>query len=156
MRRILPRMTRFWPARIRPLAVIALSVLMAACGDADTQRREEIAGRLVGTWLEETEADGMKIRLVVALEKGGHFHQAVKVFEPDGSVRTETAAGDWFFDGKTFKRRYRNVNGRRVSGIQFASYEFMSLTDTELACVDHLTEGKRQVRFRRVPDGTAL
>jgi hypothetical protein len=96
----------------------------------------------------------MKIRLVVALEKDGTFQQAVKVFEPDGSIGIETTAGDWFFDGETFKRRYRTVNGRRVSGIQFASYELISLTDTELACVDHLTEGKRKMRFRRVPDGT--
>lgn len=148
-------MTRPWSARTFPLPVLVLCVLVAACNDAEVQRREEVAGRLVGSWLEELETEGLKIRSVIVLEKGGTFQQAVKVLEPDGSSRIETTAGDWFFDGETFKRRYRTVNGRKVSGIQFASYQFISLSDTELACVDHLTEGKRQVRFRRVPEGTA-
>jgi hypothetical protein len=46
------------------------------------------------------------------------------------------------------------VNGKRVSGIQFATYQVVSVTDSELACVDHLTEGKRNVKFQRVAGGT--
>ena len=72
----------------------------------------------------------------------------------DGSVRTEVIAGDWFFGGETVKRRYLTVNGKRVSGIQFASYQVISVTDTELACVDHLVEGKRSIRFQRLAGGT--
>ena len=108
----------------------------------------------MGTWLEEVERDGVKIRRVVKLEKDGTFQQTVKAVGPDGSSRTEVIAGDWFFDGETFKRRYLTVNGHRVSGIQFASYQFISLSESEFACMDHLVEGKREVRFRRVPDGT--
>jgi hypothetical protein len=145
-------MNRSWPLHLP--AVLALSMLAAACNDASTERRAAIAERLVGTWLEEAEGDGMKIRRVLTLEKDGTFRQAAKSLESDGSSRSEGAAGEWFFDGQTFKRRYHTVNGRRVSGIQFASYEFSSLTDTELACVDHLTEGRRKILFRRVPDGT--
>ena len=148
---ILVRMRHLWP--VHAPVVLALSVLVSAC-DADAQRREEIAGRLAGTWVEETESDGRKIRSVVTLKKGGTFEQAVKVLEPGGSARREFTTGDWYFDGETFKRRYRTVDGRQVSGIQFASYQVVSLTDTELACVDHLAEGKRNVRFRRVADGT--
>jgi hypothetical protein len=134
--------------------VFGLSVLAAACNDTDPQPREEIASRLAGTWLEESESDGLKIRSVVALKKSGAFEQATRVLGAGGSMRSETTTGDWHFDGETFKRRYRFVDGKQVSGIQFASYQVISLTDTELACVDHLTEGKRNVRFRRVPDGT--
>jgi len=151
-KRILRRVRHLWP--IHAPVVLILSVLVAACNDADGQRREEIAGRLAGTWLEESESDGLTIRRVVTLKKGGTFEQAVKVLEPGGSVRSEVAAGDWYFDGETFKRRYRTVDGKQLSGIQFASYQVISLTDSELACVDHLTEGKRNVRFRRVADGT--
>jgi hypothetical protein len=150
-KRILPRVRHPWPLHA---LVFGLSVLAAACNDADRQPREDIAGRLAGTWLEESESDGLKIRRVVALKKSGAFEQATRVLEAGGSTRSETTAGDWHFDGETFKRRYRFVNGKHVSGIQFASYQVISLTDTELACVDHLTEGKRNVRLRRVPDGT--
>ena len=136
------------------LVPILLAVVAVACTDAGTQRRDEIAARLAGTWLEESEGDGVKVRRVVTLEKGGTFRQAVKVLEPNGATRSELVTGDWFFDGETFKRRYLTVNGNRVSGIQFASYRFVSLTDSELACVDELTEGKRSVTFRRVADGT--
>jgi hypothetical protein len=134
--------------------VLGLSVFAAACNDAGPQPREEAASRLAGTWLQESESDGVKIRHVVALKKGGAFEQSTRVLVADGSTRSETTAGEWHFDGQTFKRRYRTLNGRPVSGIQFASYQVISLTDTELACVDHLTEGKRNVSFRRVPDGT--
>ena len=142
------------PARMKSLlsvhvlAVFVLSALVVACSDADAQRR------LAGTWLEESELDGLKIRRVLALKEGGIFQQAIKVVEPGGTTRTETTDGEWFFDGETFKRRYRTVNGKRVSGIQFATYQVISLTDSEIACVDHLTEGKRNIRFRRVADGT--
>ena len=142
-----------WP--IDALAVFALSLLVTACDNASTQRNDEIKGRLVGAWLQESVFDDWKIRSVVTFQKDGTFQQAVKAFAADGSVRGETTAGEWFFDGETLKRRYRTVNGKPVSGIQFASYQFVSLSDTELACVDHLTEGKREVRFRRVPEGTA-
>ena len=127
--------------------LLALSVLVAACSEGDT--------RLPGTWLEEFEFDGRKVRRILALKQGGAFEQVTKVVEPGGSVRSESMTGDWYFDGETFKRRFRTVEGRPVSGIQFATYQVVSLTDTEMACVDHLTEGKRNVRFRRVPDGTA-
>ena len=131
-----------------------LAVVLSACSDADTPRQDEIKQRLVGTWLQEMEQDGWKFRLVIDLEKDGTFQQNVKVVGQDGSLRTEVIAGEWFFDGETFKRRYRTVNGRRVSGIQFASYQFVSVSDTELACVDHLAEGQRNIKFRRVPNGT--
>ena len=108
----------------------------------------------MGTWLEEVEEDGLKLRRVLSLEKDGTFQQAITMAGHDGSVRTEVIAGDWFFDGETFKRRYLTVNGKRVSGIQFASYQVVSLTDTELACVNHLVEGKRSVKFQRVAGGT--
>lgn len=130
------------------------AVALAGCNDADTQRRDGIASRLVGTWLEEVEGDGLKFRRVLSLESGGTFQQAITVAGQDGSVRTEVIAGDWFFDGETFKRRYLTVNGKRVSGIQFASYQVISVTDTELACVDHLVEGKRSIRFQRLAGGT--
>lgn len=136
-----------------PLAVLVLSVLVAACSDADTQRGEDISGRLIGTWLRESEGEGLKVRRVVILEKGGTFQEAVKVLAADGSARSEATAGDWIFDGENFKRRYRTVNGKRVSGIQFATYQLISLTDTQLVCIDHL-EGKREIRFRRVAEGT--
>ena len=152
-KRILPRVRNRW--RTCSITVWLLAAVVTACTDADTRRREEIAQRLVGTWLEEVERDGLKIRVVVNLEKGGTFQQAVRAVGPDGASRTELIAGDWFFDGETFKRRYLTVNGNRVSGIQFASYQFASLTDSEFACVDHLIEGKREVKFRRVPDGTS-
>ena len=133
------------------LAALFLSTLVAACDDADARRREEMKDRLVGTWLEEAEFEGTKIRRVVSLQKGGAFQQTTQVTDPDGSTRSEATTGEWFFDGETFKRRYRTVNDKQVSGIQFASYQVVSLTDAELACVDHLAEGKRNVRFRRVP-----
>jgi hypothetical protein len=124
------------------------AVALAACNDAG------IADRLVGTWLEEVEGDGLKFRRILTLERGGTFQQAITVAGQDGSVRTEVTAGDWFFDGETFKRRYLTVNGKRVSGIQFASYQVVALTDTELACVNHLVEGKRSIKFQRVAGGT--
>ena len=126
------------------------AVALAACNDAETQPRDGVADRLVGTWLEEIETDGLKFRRVLSLERGGTFQQTITLAGPDGSVRTEVIAGDWFFDGETFKRRYLTVNGKRLSGIQFASYQVTSITDTELACVDHLVEGKRSIKLQRV------
>src|SRR5262245_7718963 len=122
LRRILPR--------VKLALVFVFSILAAGCDDASTQRHEEIKGRLLGTWLEEAEVDGWKIRRVVTLEKGGAFQQANKLTAPDGTVRAEAVAGEWFFDGETFKRRYRTMNGKPVSGIQFATYQFVSLSDT--------------------------
>ena len=136
------------------LAALFLSILATACDDADARRREEMKDRLVGTWLEEAEFEGTKFRSVVSLQKGGAFQQTTQVIQPDGTARSEASTGDWVFDGETFKRRYRTMNEKQVRGILFASYQVISLTDAELACVDHLTEGKRDVRFRRVPEGT--
>jgi len=135
--------------RMRLIHALVVLAFVAACGD-----REDLAGRLPGTWLEEAEVSGEKISRVVALKQGGTFEQATKLLGSGGATRIEITAGEWYFDGETFKRRYRTVDGRRVSGIQFTSYQVVSLTDSELACIDHLTEGKRNVRFRRVPEGT--
>ena len=145
------------PPNGRRVWLIALSlsaVALVACNDADTRRRDAIANRLVGTWLEQVEQEELKFRRVLSLESGGTFQQAITVAAQDGSVRTEVVAGDWFFDGETLKRRYLTVNGKRVSGIQFASYQVISVTDTELACMDHLIEGKRSIKFQRVAGGT--
>ena len=140
--------------RVWLITVWLWAVALAACNDADTERRDGIPNRLVGTWLEEVEGDGLKFRRVLSLQRDGTFQQAITLAAQDGSARTEVIAGDWFFDGETFKRRYLTVNGKRVSGIQFASYQVISVTDTELACVDHLVEGKRSIKFQRVAGGT--
>ena len=135
-------------------ALLAASALLCACGsppDDSPQRR--IEERLVGTWLREYRDDATNVRRVLVLGADGHFRELATV-DAGAAVSEHVHSGDWTFDGTNLKRRYTQMDGKQPSApvVPFATFELQFPTPDEFVGVDNVH--RREVRYRRVMDGT--
>jgi hypothetical protein len=135
------------------MALLALAVLLSL-GDG---RSSDAQGRLLGTWLRETQEQGVSARHLLVLEPGGVFHETVRVVDGRGVATRFTHAGTWLYDGTNLKRRYTLVNGEppsRLNGPPFATFEIAFASRNAFDGVDHI-HGNR-IAYRRVAPETNL
>jgi hypothetical protein len=135
-------------------ALLAAGAVLSACDsppDDSPQRRTE--ERLVGTWLREYREDATSVRRVLVLGADGHFRELALARTPDAAIE-HAHSGDWIFDGTNLKRHYRQVDGEVPARpfIPFATLEVRFATRDEFVGIDNVH--RREVRYRRVADGT--
>ena len=134
------------------------ALLAAALGACDAPQgelsRQDIEQQLVGTWLREYTEDGVKVRRVPVLEPGGRFREMVRAGGVGGSLAEHSHAGEWLFDGTNLKRRYTSMDGEQPAAptVPFATFELKFPGRNEFIGIDRVH--KREVAYRRVPDGT--
>ncbi|MDB5880297.1 MAG: hypothetical protein JWP43_175 [Ramlibacter sp.] len=145
-----------WPlvGRRSACAWLAAGAVLAACGnppDDSPQRRTE--ERLVGTWLREYEENATRVRRVLVLDADGHFRELASVQTGDAVIQ-HVHSGDWIFDGTNLKRHYTQIDGERPARpvIPFATFEVRFPAPGEFVGVDNIH--RREVRYRRVTEGT--
>jgi hypothetical protein len=133
----------FLPSRRSWVAVLAAGLLACACsGPPDDSPEHRIEERLVGTWLRDYEEAGTRVRRVLVLDAAGHFEEMVTVSQPGAAAVKFAHAGEWLFDGTNLKR----------PTVPFATFELRFESPKEFVGVDNVH--KRQVRYRRVAEGT--
>lgn len=140
--------------KLRHIAALALAVLLMGCDNSEDARAAETRSRLAGSWLREVEADGVRVRRVLALDEGGKFSERALIVTADGRETREEHAGKWTYDGTNLKRKYTHMNGRQVGGgrMVYATYELKSFTRSEFLAKDHV--GGRELSYGRVQAGT--
>jgi hypothetical protein len=145
-----------WPFSSRRAFLLALlGVVAAGCNSPpDDASPQAVESQLAGTWLREYEEDGVKIRRVLVLQAGGQFQELAKAAAPDATAAEHSHAGEWLFDGTNLKRRYTRMDGRQPSAptIPYATFEIRFASRNEFIGLDRVH--KREVRYRRVDDGT--
>ena len=139
---------------LRP-AALTVAVLAGACGQPpDDSPQQQTRERLIGTWLREYQEDAIRVRRVLVLESGGGFRESALVTESGAPVAQHAHAGEWRFDGTNLKRRYTRMNGRKPAApiVPFATFEIHFQSPDEFIGVDNVR--RRQLRYRRVVEGT--
>jgi hypothetical protein len=132
-----------------------LGGVLAGCDSpADESPAQVMRQQLVGTWLREYEEDGIPIRRVLVLESGGRFTEKSRRADSAAAEVQHSHSGDWLFDGTNLKRRYTSVDGRQPAApvAPFATFELKFLSRKEFVGVDRVRA--REVRYRRVEEGT--
>jgi hypothetical protein len=135
-------------------ALLAAGALLAACGNPpDDSPQRRIEERLVGTWLREYREGSTDVRRVLVLGADGHFRELASVHAGEAVIE-HVHAGDWIFDGTNLKRHYTEIDGQRPARpvIPFATVQLQFPTPDEFVGVDNVH--RREVRYRRVTDGT--
>ncbi len=135
------------------ISVLFASALAVGCNDAESIRLTETQAKLVGAWLFESEAEGLKVRRVLTLDGKGTFSERLALTSSEGRVETLEYAGEWSYDGTYLKRRFLQENGRQYSGgkIRFATFPLVAVSAKEMVVDDNIQ--KRQVAFSRVAEG---
>ncbi len=151
---ILTTMLRSLVTRRQWLSAVLGGALAGCGGPPDDSPAQAVQQRLVGTWLREYEEDGVKIRRVLVLEPGGRFTERSRGAEAAAAEIQHNHTGDWLFDGTNLKRRYTSVDGRppAAPAVPFATFELKFLSRNEFVGVDRVRG--REVRYRRVAEGT--
>lgn len=139
----------------RGLLGFAAAALLCSCGsppDDSPQRRTE--ERLVGTWLREYGDETASVRRVLVLGADGHFRELASVHTAGDAVVEHVHSGDWIYDGTNLKRHYTQMDGKRPARpvIPFATFEVRFPARDEFVGVDNVR--RREIRYRRVTDGT--
>ena len=145
------------PRPVRRLAgalALAAWVCCACEGPPADEMTAEVQDRLVGTWLREYQEDSTKVRRILVLERDGNFRELSKVRRPGTPVMEHAHEGEWLFDGTNLKRRYTLVDGRLPAApmVPFATLQLDFPSRSEFIGVDNVRH--RQVRYRRVAEGT--
>lgn len=120
----------------------------------DIAPEEPVAQRLVGTWLREYQDESALVRRVLVLESGGGFREMATATDAGSLVAEHVHEGEWRFDGTNLKRRYLRMDGRVPAApiVPFATLELRFPSRNEFIGVDNVR--KREVRYRRVSEGT--
>lgn len=142
-------------ARHAWIVALPVAMLMGACGQPpDDSPQQQVSERLVGTWLREYQEGGTSVRRVLVLGPDGHFREMASITEPGASAAQYAHAGEWRFDGTNLKRRYTEISGGLPAAptVPFATFELRFPSHNEFIGTDHVHH--RQVRYRRVEDGT--
>ena len=138
----------------RLCAVLMLGALAACNGPPDDSHAEDVQLQLTGTWLRDYEENGTRVRRVLVLAQDGQFGEMSTVTLRDGMLVQHHHTGEWHFDGTNLKRRYTSIDGQKPSAPKFpyAAFEVRFESRNEFIGTDNVR--KRQVRYRRVADGT--
>jgi hypothetical protein len=142
-------------ARIAPWAAMLAAACLCSCiQPPDDTPDRLVAERLVGTWLREYEEDATRVRRILVLESDGRFRELATVSAVAGPATQHSHSGEWRFDGTNLKRRYTRMDGRQPAApiVPFATFELKFQSPDEFLGVDNVH--RRQVRYRRVMDGT--
>jgi hypothetical protein len=149
------RMLERWSVRRLPAALALAASLCCGCdGPPYETMAEQVEDRLVGTWLREYEEGATRVRRVLVLEPTGSFQEAATVSRAGAPAIEHSHEGQWTFDGTNLKRRYTLVDGRRPAApmVPFATLQLAFPSRHEFVGTDNLR--RREVRYRRVADGT--
>ena len=156
MGKLAAAMTHHHPPRHGLAAAIVLAgFLLVACDRPPNDSPEEaVRRRLVGRWLREYEQDGAHVRRLLELAPDGHFREMARVVDASGAVTQHAHAGEWTFDGTNLKRRYTSFDGRQPAApaMPYATFELRFESNREFVGTDNVR--KREVRYRRVDEGT--
>lgn len=139
------------------LAITLAGFLLGACDSApDDSPQEVVRQRLVGSWLRDYEQDGARVRRLLVLEPDGRFRETARVVEASGTVTQHAHAGEWTYDGTNLKRRYTSFDGKQPTAptLPYATFALRFESNREFVGTDNVR--KREVRYRRVAEDTAL
>ncbi|WP_213955785.1 MULTISPECIES: hypothetical protein [unclassified Variovorax] len=103
----------------------------------------------MGTWLSESDDEGIRTRTVIALAEAGEFDEVEKIDDGKGTARETRTGGEWSFDGTNFKRKYTRKDGQPLPMNYFATttYAINMIGDDRFFGVDNLRH--RTVSFAR-------
>jgi hypothetical protein len=137
------------------LALLAACILACACGSPpDDSPQQQTRDRLVGTWLREYQDHMTVVRRVLVLDADGRFSERVVAGGDGPRIAEHEHAGEWRFDGTNLKRRYTKMDGKQPAApiVPFATLELRFASRDEFVGIDNVHG--RQVRYRRVLEGT--
>lgn len=143
------------PRRRLAVALALAGFLLVACDSPPVDSPDEtVRRRLVGSWLREYEQDGARVRRLLVLAPDGHFRETARVVDASGAVTQHAHAGEWTFDGTNLKRRYTSFDGKQPAAptMPYATFELRFESNREFVGTDNVR--KREVRYRRVDEGT--
>jgi hypothetical protein len=111
---------------------------------------------LPGTWLRESQAEGITARHLLTLDPDHRFREAVRIVDAAGQATDYAHEGTWLYDGTNLKRKYTRMNGRPPSrlNLPFATFQITFDSPREFRGVDHI-RGNR-IEYRRVAADTQL
>lgn len=149
-------MTHHHPPRHGLAAAIVLAgFLLVACDRPPNDSPDEaVRQRLVGSWLRDYVHDGTRVRRLLVLASDGHFRETARVVDVSGAVTQHAHAGEWTYDGTNLKRRYTSFDGKQPAAptLPYATFELRFESSREFVGTDNVR--KREVRYRRVAEGT--
>ncbi len=139
---------------LRAALAIALAALSAACSPGPDDDADQVRERLAGTWQRDYEERGTQVRRILLLEPGGRFREQSLTLGPKEAGTRHAHEGEWLYDGTNLKRRYTLMDGEQPAAptVPFATFQIRFAGSHEFTGVDHVH--KREIRYRRVPDGT--
>jgi hypothetical protein len=137
-----------------PVVLALLLISTVSCGRPTTPTEDRIRQELVGTWMSETNEEGVRIRVVVNVIGGGGFREVESSVDPDGTSKQNSYAGEWSFDGTNFKRRYTSKDDQPLpnSQVGYTTYAVSMFRADEFLGVDH--GHRRTVKFSRMNAST--
>ena len=111
---------------------------------------------LPGTWLRETQAEGVLGRHLLTLGQDHRFHEAVRLVDGTGHAADYVHEGTWLYDGTNLKRRYTSMNGQPPSrlNLPFATFQITFDSPRVFHGVDHIHGN--EIEYRRVSADTQL
>ena len=139
----------------RLMFTLAVAAVLAACGSPpDDSPQRHIEERLVGTWLREYQDQTTTVRRVLVLAADAQFREHAVATDGGAAVSEHSHAGEWRFDGTNLKRRYTRMDGKQPSAptVPFATFELRFSSRDEFVGLDNVR--RREVRYRRVVEGT--
>jgi hypothetical protein len=144
------------------LALLAAGALLSTCeapgpsvgATGATGPADGPESLLPGTWLRESDAEGIRSRHVLKLAPDHRFHESVRVVDAQGQSVAYVHEGTWLFDGTNLKRRYTLMNGRPPSrlNLPFATFQITFGSPREFHGIDHIH--RNEIDYRRVADDT--
>ena len=149
------RTTTAGSARCLALAAVLAAGLVCGCDSGPVESaQEQVQQLLVGTWLREYQDEGAVVRRVLVLQSDGSFREMSRVAQGAAPVAEHVHEGEWLFDGTNLKRRYLRVDGQLPAApmVPFAAFELRFPSRNEFVGVDNVH--RREVRYRRVAQGT--
>ena len=140
---------------MRILAILfAAAVLAALTWTQYGSEADDPQQRLVGTWLREYDENTIHIRRVLVLGPHENFDESSRDVVAGQADALHHHSGRWLFDGTNLKRHYTRLDGKPLGAptVPFATFELRFESSHEFIGIDHVHQ--RQIRYRRVPDGT--
>ncbi|MEJ8853156.1 hypothetical protein WKW79_01165 [Variovorax robiniae] len=131
------------------LLLALLLACLAACDPSRPAATANLRAQLIGTWLSESEEEGIRTCTVLELAEPGEFREIEKIDDGKGSPREVRTSGEWSFDGTNLKRKYTRRQGQPLPMNYFATtgYAIHMTSNDRFVGVDNLRH--RSVSFER-------
>ena len=140
--------------RVGSILLLALAVVAAGCDPSPDDADAHIRDRLVGTWQRDYEQQGTRVRRILVLAPDGRFHEMSRTLGPEQAGAQHAHEGEWLYDGTNLKRRYTLMDGEQPSAptVPFATFQIRLEGSHAFTGIDNVH--RRELHYRRVPDGT--